>query len=73
MNLIIYQSGGTFPQPPKLAITPAVRAKVRAAGKLLDAPGWPAKIRKMFPGHTMDELTALFCECAHRDQKRQGI
>ena len=73
MNLIIYQSGGTFPQPQRLAITPAVRAKVRAAGKLLDAPNWAPKLAKMFPGHTMDELTELFCECAHRDQRRRGI
>ena len=73
MSLIVYQSGGTFPQPKRLAITPAVRAKVRAAGKLLATPNWAPKLAKMFPGHTMDELTALFCECAHRDQKRQGI
>ncbi len=64
MSLIVFQSGGTFPQPKRLAITPAIRAKVKEAGKLLNAPNWAPKLAKMFPGHTMDELTELFLECA---------
>ena len=64
MSVIVYESGGTFPQPKRLTITPAVRAKVKEASKLLTKPNWAPKLAKMFPGHTMDELTELFLKCA---------